>query len=83
MALFEVVAVDEDDRTIEIQHFDGTVEEFEVDAWNELPLVEVQPPEDWSGSVDMDREDYETNSNSDTIPETDWSDALDFLDRAE
>ena len=26
--LFEVVAIDKDDATIEVQHFDGTVEEI-------------------------------------------------------
>ena len=29
---FEVVAVDEKDLTVEIQHFDGTVEELDVDT---------------------------------------------------
>ena len=32
---FEVVAIDRDDRTIEIQYFDGTVEELDVDEWRE------------------------------------------------
>ncbi|MDH3588857.1 MAG: hypothetical protein OEQ74_05585 [Gammaproteobacteria bacterium] len=56
--LFEVVAFDEDDSTIEVQHYDGTVEEYEVDTWREMLLIEAEPPEDWSGSFDMDREDY-------------------------
>ena len=33
-ALFEVVALDEDDGTIEIQYFDGTVEEMDVEDWD-------------------------------------------------
>ncbi|MFO1409689.1 MAG: DUF6763 family protein [Steroidobacteraceae bacterium] len=33
--LFEVVAVDEDSGTIEVQYFDGTVEEMEFDDWKE------------------------------------------------
>ncbi len=33
-ALFEVVAFDDDDGTIEIQYFDGTVEEMDVDDWD-------------------------------------------------
>jgi hypothetical protein len=32
---FEVVAVDPDDRTIEIQYFDGTIEELELEEWLE------------------------------------------------
>jgi hypothetical protein len=56
--LFEVVAVDEDDGTIEIQQFDGTIGEIEIEYWLQMLLVEASPPEDWSGSVDMDPEDY-------------------------
>ena len=32
--LFEVVAFDEDDGTIEIQYFDGTVEEMDTEDWD-------------------------------------------------
>ena len=31
---FEIVAVDEGDGTIELQHFDGTLEEIDLDAWS-------------------------------------------------
>ena len=31
---FEVVAFDEDDGTIELQYFDGTVEEMDLEDWN-------------------------------------------------
>ena len=33
--LFEIVAIDEDDGTIEVQHFDGTVEELDFEAWDD------------------------------------------------
>ena len=56
--LFEVVALDEEEATVEIQQFDGTIDEVELENWPELLLVEVSAPEDWSGSVDMDPEDY-------------------------
>ena len=56
--LFEVVAIDDDDATIEVQHYDGTVGEYDLEAWNEMLLIEAEPPEDWSGSLDMEREDY-------------------------
>ena len=51
--MFEVVAIDEDDHTIEIQHFDATIEEVDLESWAELLTVEISAPEDWSGSVDM------------------------------
>jgi hypothetical protein len=56
--LLEVVAIDEDGGTIEVQFFDGTIDEIEIDSWREQFLIEVAPPEDWSGSVDMDPDDY-------------------------
>ena len=61
--LFEVVALDDDDETIEIQYFDGTVGEVDFDAWNEQLLDELidaaDAPEDWSGAVDMEAEDLD------------------------
>ena len=61
--LFEVGAGDEDDGTIDIQYFDGTVEEMDREDWEaqwEEGLIEVaEPPEDWSGSVDVETGDEE------------------------
>ncbi|VAW76691.1 hypothetical protein MNBD_GAMMA12-1413 [hydrothermal vent metagenome] len=56
--LFEVVAWDQDDGCIEIQHFDGTIEELDSESWRETQIAVVAPPEDWSGSYDIQREDY-------------------------
>lgn len=55
--LFEVVARDETDATVEIQYFDGTVEELDQDAWDELEIEEAEAPEDWTGSVDVEPEE--------------------------
>jgi hypothetical protein len=61
--LFEVVAIDDQDQTIELQYFDGTVTEMEFDAWNEHLLDELidaaDAPEDWSGAVDVESEDLD------------------------
>jgi hypothetical protein len=58
---FEVVAFDEDDGTIEIQYFDGTVEEMDTEDWEsqwaDRTLEAAEPPEDWSGSVDVESTD--------------------------
>ncbi len=60
-SLFEVVAFDDDDGTIEIQYFDGTVEEMDIEdwesQWEDGALEAAEAPEDWSGSVDVDAED--------------------------
>lgn len=78
--LFEVVAVDEDDMTVEIQLFDGTIGEFDIDRWPELLLKEVSAPDDWSGSMDMDPEDYTGKKDVD-LP-SGYNDPLAFLDKA-
>jgi hypothetical protein len=70
--LFEVVAIDDQDQTIEIQYFDGSVTEMDFDSWNEQLLDELidaaDPPEDWSGAVDVEAEDlgreFEDNARS-------------------
>ena len=77
--LFEVVAIDEQDSTIEIQQFDGTIDEVELESWPELLTVEVVAPEDWSGAVDMDPEDY-LGQKEGEIP-TGYHDPLAFLDK--
>ncbi len=50
--LFEIVAIDEEDDTIEIQYFDGSIEELDSELWNEMELTSAAPPEDWSGPFD-------------------------------
>lgn len=77
--LFEVVAIDERQETIEIQQFDGTIDEFDMDAWPNLLLTEVAAPEDWSGSLDMDPEDYV--GRKDKEEPIGYHDPLSFLDK--
>jgi hypothetical protein len=65
--LFEVVALDEADGTLEIQYFDGTIEEMELADWEAQSTMreieKAEPPEDWSGSVDADPEDEQRTSD--------------------
>jgi hypothetical protein len=49
---FRVVAVDEQADAIEIQNFDGDVEELDSDTWGELDIELAEPPEDWTGPFD-------------------------------
>ncbi len=75
---FEVVALDTEDATIEIQYFDGTIEEFDLENWDQMEIEEAEPPEDWSGSVDVDDEDLEELKEQ---PEGGVHDPLEYLDR--
>ena len=77
--LFEVVAIDEDAATVEVQQFDGTIDEFELETWPKLLRTEAAAPEDWSGSMDMDPEDYV--GKKDKEEPIGYQDPLSFLDR--
>ena len=77
--LFEVVAVDQDDGTVEVQWADGAVEELEADTWEEMRPKPSEPPEDFSGSMDMDREDY--GLDFDEGDRGMWANPLDDFDR--
>jgi hypothetical protein len=79
--LFEIVAIDEADGTIEIQYFDGTVEELEIEAWYDMGCRSADPPEDYSGSLDIDSEDY--LAKCEVAGNKDCTDPLEFLDHAE
>ena len=54
---FQVIATDERARTIEIQNFDGDVDELDEAAWHGMPLERAEPPEDWTGPIDDVRHD--------------------------
>ena len=75
---FEVVAVDEDDGTVEIQYFDATVEEVDLDAWQALSLEAIEPPEDWSGALDIEHEDYGVDRGANCHGK--WANPLDEFD---
>jgi hypothetical protein len=55
---FEIVAFDPDEASVEIQYFDGAIEEIDSDSWYEMEIQPIEPPEDWSGSLDIERDDY-------------------------
>ena len=50
---FYIVAVDEDDKTVEIQYFDSSLEEFTLQEWRGLDIELSEAPENWSGPLDI------------------------------
>jgi hypothetical protein len=73
---FRVISAEKNEDLIEIQHFDGDIEELEFAAWYDMDLAQAAEPEDWTGPVD----DVETDDlgYSDTaMTETDWRTSLD------
>lgn len=55
---FEIVALDEEEGTLDMQHYDGAIEEVDFDSWREMDVDAIEAPEDWSGSFDITRDDY-------------------------
>ena len=61
--LFEVVAIDEIERVVEVQHADGDLEEIDLDDWATRcragSLAQADAPEDTRAATDRDDEqDY-------------------------
>ncbi|MBL3590616.1 MAG: hypothetical protein JMN24_12575 [gamma proteobacterium endosymbiont of Lamellibrachia anaximandri] len=54
----EVVAYDAEDGSIEVQFYDGTIEEYDFEDWAALEVRSIAPPEDWAGSYDISKDDY-------------------------
>jgi len=58
---FEIVAMDEANHTIEIQYFDGTLEEIEYESWTQMEVQDSAPPDDDSGAFDTEFAEYDVN----------------------
>lgn len=50
--VFQVVALDEDEAVVELQHSDGDIEELSLDEWRSLDLESTDAPDDWIGPLD-------------------------------
>lgn len=72
---FYVTAIDDREGTVEIQHFDGDVEEMDFDDWRELDIEAIEPPEDWTGPVDDVERDDLGYTETDMTAE-DWAEPL-------
>lgn len=72
---FEIVARDDDDETLELQYYDGTIEELDAESWEHIRPEPIEPPEDWRGSMDLALEDSQ--------PPEIWSDTGDWMHQLE
>lgn len=76
--IFEVVAFDREDGTIEVQHLDGQVEEFDVEIWRGMALGEVAPPEDWRSGFELSREDAADPEQP--MQTAEWTESVDQIE---
>lgn len=54
--IFEVVAIDDDG--IEIQFYDGDVEELEMDIWEQLEVTAIAEPNSGSGPFEESEDEF-------------------------
>jgi len=79
---FCVVALDEDEGLIEVQHFDGDLEEIDRHSWYQLDLELAEEPENWSGAIDVGEIDDLGTEVTDTTND-DWNAPLQELQSTE
>jgi hypothetical protein len=68
---FYVTAIDEENNSVEIQHFDGDLEEYSLDEWRHLDIEISEEPENWSGGLDVAEKDDLGTEITDTKSD-DW-----------
>jgi TATA-binding protein-associated factor Taf7 len=80
----EVVAIDEDDGTVEVQYFDGTLEELDLADWKAQrtkgEIEDAEAPEDWSGSADVEGDEDTLKPNARLNGDPQLAGGLDDLD---
>ncbi len=69
---FLVTGLDDSSRTIEIQTFDGDLDEIDREVWSSLPLEFAEPPEDSTGPLD-DVETDDLGYSETGMTAADWS----------
>ena len=68
---FYVIDVSEDRGNVELQHFDGDLEELSLDEWRNLNIILSEQPENWSGALDIANKDDLGTGVTDTSS-ADW-----------
>lgn len=64
---FKVIALDDTIGTIEIQHYDGSLEEVDIETWYQLDIELTDDPNDWIGALDDPVQDLSDYEDSDLV----------------
>ncbi len=79
---FQVIAADEE--TVQLQHFDGDIEELDRDAWPDLEVTPIEAPEDWTGPMDdIERDDLGYDEPAADLDEIEPADEDDEIEEEE
>ncbi|HIJ78478.1 MAG: hypothetical protein OEY01_04730 [Desulfobulbaceae bacterium] len=74
-----VVTFDEDEGIVEVQYYDGDLDEIDIEQWEELSLKQIDQPEDFLGDDD-DLDDDDAHYDMDDMDSDQWGDPLLDLD---
>lgn len=55
---FEIVGIDVKAEIVLVQHYDGALDEIDFESWGELNALPTAPPENLSGALDAETEDF-------------------------
>lgn len=77
-AMLRVIAVEPAARLVEIQDFDGDIEEMDLDAWRDMDIDLAEAPEDWTGPYDDIGTDDLEHTETAPAPQ-DWRTSLETL----
>lgn len=69
---FEIVAMDEDAGAVEIQYFDGSIEELDLEGWHDMDIESIEPPQDCTGPMDDVKGD-DLGYTNDEMQSEDWT----------
>lgn len=78
---FEIVGVDAKAEIVLVQHYDGTLEEIEFEAWTQMLANRCAAPEDYSGALDIEAEDYGIEREDLGSGHGHWDSAADLIDQ--
>jgi hypothetical protein len=72
---FVVQAVDDERGLVELQHYDGDLEEVSLDEWSQMDIELSEPPENWGGAIDVGEIDDFGTEVTDTSKD-EWDESL-------
>lgn len=69
---FQVIAADDRTAKVEIQYFDGNLDEFDLTTWYTMEVERIEAPEDWTGPMDNIEKD-DLNPVGTEMRREDWA----------
>lgn len=76
--LFEIVAFDSDEASVQVQYLDGELADFDFETWGEMSAKVAAAPEDWRTAFELD-EDTASDPDAAQHP-VEWSSPLSSIE---